>query len=510
MTSTPEAEAHNRRAQRLWEQGQFEDAVGAWREANALEPDHLDALMNLAWALSRLGRVAEALPLAERAVRLAPGDWHARHALGHVHYEAARYAEAAREYAAAIEAGGEGALLQCDLGDARYSEGEFAGAAQAYAAALAEQPDDAYIHLWLGWSLQQIGERTRSPAGAQAEAAEHFERALSLAPDWPEALYAVGQGLTAGGEFERARRFLERALQSYPEEDEEGRAAAACELANALRGLGGLERAVALYHDALALDPTHPTARFNLGLTYTDIEDYENAIAQFDIVVHLDPDDADARLEKAGACMGLGRHDDAVAEYLAALEAQPDFAEAHAGLGLAYHMMGLHDLSVEQYQHAVRLAPDDPWSHYNLALACDAGGRYADADAYFEHALALGSSEAELCASVARAITAHGRDAEAAVGAARLAVAADPEDANAQDALAMALYSSGRYEEALRPAQGAGRLAPQVPEYSYDLGLVEESNGDTDRARQSYQRALELAPEFEEAREALRRLGEDV
>jgi Flp pilus assembly protein TadD len=89
-------------------------------------------------------------------------------------------------------------------------------------------------------------------------------------------------------------------------------------------------------------------------------------------------------------------------------------------------------------------------------------------------------------------------------------VNADPESASAQDALALALHSSGEHEAALGPAREAFRLAPDAPEYAFDLGLIEEAAGNAERARQSYRRALDLAPDFEEAREALSRLGESA
>ena len=49
-------------------------------------------------------------------------------------------------------------------------------------------------------------------------------------------------------------------------------------------------------------------------------------------------------------------------------------------------------------------------------------------------------------------------------------------------------------------------LHPEAAEYVYDLGVIQDTAGDVAGARLSFTRALELAPDFEEAREALRRL----
>jgi Flp pilus assembly protein TadD len=72
----------------------------------------------------------------------------------------------------------------------------------------------------------------------------------------------------------------------------------------------------------------------------------------------------------------------------------------------------------------------------------------------------------------------------------------------------MALHSAGDYRGALGPALEATRLMPESAEYHYSLGLVQEAAGDLLSARASFTRSIGLAPGFEEAREALRRLEE--
>ncbi len=465
-----------------------------------MDPHDVETLVKLAWGLGRTGRLAEALRRAEQAVELDPNQWRAHHTIGQIHYQAGCYGEAISAYSAAVEIGPTDALLRCDLADALYSGGRFADAGAAYAEVLAAHPHDAYPHLWTGWSLLQVGEH--------AQAAAHFERALKLAPDWPEAAYALGRVCCAQGDFPRARQLLQEAVNGYPTEDEEARAAAACELGNAFRGLGDLKAAADLYRQALALDPTHPTARFNLALTYNDLGEFERAISELDIILQLEPEDVDALVERGAAHAALERPDDAMESYRAALGIDPDRAEAHGGLGLVYYMMALCDLSADHYARSAVLSPDDPWPQYDLGLALEAAGRHAEADTAFEQAVDKGGDDGEVCAAVARALMSQGRDPEAAIAAARRACGIDPGSAEALDALAMALYSAGRYDAALGPSQEATRLDPEAAEYRYDLGLIQEATEDVPGARESFTRALELAPDFEEARDGLRRLGD--
>ena len=62
-----------------------------------------------------------------------------------------------------------------------------------------------------------------------------------------------------------------------PEEEEECRASALCELGNVFRASNRSEEAVVAYKQALAIDPTHSGACFNLGLAYVDAGDFSRA-----------------------------------------------------------------------------------------------------------------------------------------------------------------------------------------------------------------------------------------
>jgi Flp pilus assembly protein TadD len=138
----------------------------------------------------------------------------------------------------------------------------------------------------------------------------------------------------------------------------------------------------------------------------------------------------------------------------------------------------------------------------------DAAGQHADADLAIEQAWELGQDDADICVALGRALTAQGRNSAGAARAARRACGLDPENADAHDALALALHSAGDHLGALGPALEATRLMPEAAEYHYTLGLVQEAAGDLLSARASLVRSIGLAPGFEEAREALRRLGE--
>jgi tetratricopeptide (TPR) repeat protein len=75
-----------------------QQGIEGWRREVEANPDSANACNNLAWAYltapEALRDVEAALPLAEKAVRLAQGSAHFRNTLGVAYYRAGRYREA--------------------------------------------------------------------------------------------------------------------------------------------------------------------------------------------------------------------------------------------------------------------------------------------------------------------------------------------------------------------------------------------------------------------------------
>ena len=80
------------------------EALERARKAYERRPDHLHALETYAWALSKNGRVVEAVSYIERAMRLNTGDAMVYHRAGMIYHAAERPAEAAAQFEHALAA----------------------------------------------------------------------------------------------------------------------------------------------------------------------------------------------------------------------------------------------------------------------------------------------------------------------------------------------------------------------------------------------------------------------
>ncbi|AQZ71443.1 TPR repeat [[Actinomadura] parvosata subsp. kistnae] len=134
--------------------GRPESALDAARHAADLDPGSEWAHRLISLAHERLGRDAEALPAAERAVELARGSWQARLRLAAVlRRTPGRWAEAVEQAGLARKFAPEQPGPEVMLGDLALLRGEHARAERSYLAALAADPDDRQARVNLGLAL---------------------------------------------------------------------------------------------------------------------------------------------------------------------------------------------------------------------------------------------------------------------------------------------------------------------------------------------------------------------
>ena len=173
--------------------------------------------------------------------------------------------------------------------------------------------------------------------GQAAQAAQAFEAAVRLRPEWPEAHNA---------------------------------------LSVALRLQGRLDGAIWHCREAVRLAPEMAEAHNNLGSMLTERSALDNAIASLREAIRLKPDFANAYSNFGIALYRQHRYAEAVAAYREAIAHNPALAEAHNNLGSALFDLGKVDDALESFAEAIRLEPDYREAHWGRALAWLSRGEY--------------------------------------------------------------------------------------------------------------------------------------
>lgn len=190
-----------------------------------------------------------------------------------------------------------------------------------------------------------------------------------------------------GGDYAVAEGLLEQAAERAPR------------FANVYNMLGviasqrgAVERAVALFRQALTINPAYSEAQINLAITLAEMGAYEQAsqeVAQLQAREPADP-----------GTLGLG--------------VRGKLANAHADLAKRYQELGLFPQAVAEYDKALELCPGFPDLHNKRGVACREANDLTGAAASLLRALELNPKYAEAFVNLGLVYRKMGNPSEAA------------------------------------------------------------------------------------------------
>jgi tetratricopeptide (TPR) repeat protein len=287
---------HYDRGIRLFDQGLYEQAIEAFRQA--LDEPRGGALV-------------------ERLARFYLAESHSALALAQINNRADE--RAIDNLRQAITISPNYADLHYHLGCAYLNQNEVSVAVPAFERALEINPGYARARLQLGVALYQLGRRTEGLAAA--------EEAAALEPALNQSLLAEARRADEAGDADAALGQLRRIGEIDGDE-----AIFHARLALDLFRRGMLDEAVDEYRQALAINPNYADLRNQLGVTLFAARRDEEAIVEFAHALKINPRYVEARLNHGLALRRLGRKDEARTEFTTILTLDPDNQVAQEAL----------------------------------------------------------------------------------------------------------------------------------------------------------------------------------
>ncbi|CDM65457.1 tetratricopeptide repeat protein [Pyrinomonas methylaliphatogenes] len=323
--------------------GREKEAETALRRALELEPQNGAALMALARLRYRLGAVAEARQLAQRATALPEAkasDWRER------------------------------ALIERASGDLQ-------AALASLNRALAIAPDDPAIRLDRAQLLLALGEPNRAREDLRIAEAHLQDDA---------ALLTIARLWSRVGERERARNALAKLSEAAQQDPE-------AIILRADLATGELDASTrAALERALARDPQNAALLAHLGEAYRRI-DPERALEYFRRAVQLAPQNSDYAAGYGAALVQARRFAEAATVLQRVLALDPNNYAAHANLATAFDELRLYERALAEYEWIRRARPDLAIADYFIGRTLDLLGRYEEALAAYERFLARADRE---------------------------------------------------------------------------------------------------------------------
>lgn len=284
-------------------------------------------------------------------------------------------------------------------------------------------------------------------------------------------------------------------------------------------------RAIAALNDAVAAWPNEPAWHLHLANLYLEREELDSALPHLQQAADLDPENGDAWLALARALREAGHPDEAqqayeqVVRFLPGLGqvwkeagaialARGDFeraatwfaraqavgpsdVEALVGAARADLGLGRTRQARQKAETALEQGPESPLALESLAEVMAADGDVDNALSLLERASARSDRPGSIRAGRARLLMNHGRG-DQAVADLRQALEEDGDEA-LWAALADALASLGRFDEALEAGGEAVRFAPRVADHRVRMGRISRQAGYLDRALDELAQAASLA-----------------
>ncbi|MCC5635090.1 tetratricopeptide repeat protein [Nostoc sp. CHAB 5844] len=181
-------------------------------------------------------------------------------------------------------------------------------------------------------------------AGHFFQAEQIYSQILQEQPNQVDALYLLGTLAHQSGKIEKAIAFYRQALAINPV------ASVHSNLGIALKQQGLWKEAIQHYQEAIALQPNSAQFHYNLGLVFQQLDNLEAAKDCYRQATVLQPNYALAYNNLGLVSLHLREIEAALTYYKTAIELQPDFAQAHQNLAEALLLIGDFELGFAEYE----------------------------------------------------------------------------------------------------------------------------------------------------------------
>jgi tetratricopeptide (TPR) repeat protein len=290
------------------------------------KPDFAPGHAHLGLLYLKLGRMQDALPELQQALRLDPSRTDVAGALAHILQDQAKAASESGDWNGAL-----GFLME----------------ARKYA------PDNADVQYEFGIVAHKLS--------LDDDAIEAFQQTLKLRKNDAQALYNLGFALMDRARFDDARQQFAQYVELRPDDP-----SGYCALGMALAALERSQDARTQFERSIALAATQSESYYRLGLLELDAGDYDVAARDLHKALEHKPNDA-------GALTALGRvefeqkhYAEAISLLQQAVSQDDSLQEAHYYLGLTLARMGRKQESNEQLEIAARLEQEQKERSRNM------------------------------------------------------------------------------------------------------------------------------------------------
>ena len=405
--------------------GDYAAAEADIKQAETLDPQSVNILLNYANLMWKMNRTQDASDLYKKALVLDPNSNSALTAMGYLARDMGDTAAAEKYFTQLAKTYPDDFVPFLALGDLYTATHRFDLAQQNYANAHKLAPDNPLVvagginsaleehnnstaRNWIDIAAANPGindnppvmrerERYLTRTGDYAASAELGFKVIEKLPHDPEAPVYLAYDLLFLNRYDEAYKIVQQFEPILPR-DKDLRLIGGYYFAH----MGELQESVKSFSEALELDPNNPTGHVNRGYVYNDLRQASKAEVDFQAAIKERPDYGEAYLGLAFSYLQLRRARPALTEAGMAEKYMGESGPVHLAMAEAYRQeMKLHDAEA-QYRAALRFVPNDVQTHLALADVLYRMHRYSDAITALKATIGLGPDDSLVYAELAR------------------------------------------------------------------------------------------------------------
>lgn len=346
-------------AQKLHHEGQLTEALTAYEELLAENPDVPELIHIIGILHTQLGKPKQALDWINRAIEKQKNNAAFYNSKGIVLLKLNKYEQATQAFQEAIRYKPDYAIAFNNLGNSFYKRDQLSSAQKAYEKAIALKSNFIDAHYNAGILYARLGEREKAIAS--------LTQTLLLQPKHPAALGQLAQVYMMEQNFVKAIENFEKRLALEPNN------------LDAMFGLGlaalqakQYDKAVQALETTLILDPHHPEVQHHLATAYLQSGDTNKAMSYYFRQIEIAP--LPESYYNIGVILMLqNRHKEAITYLQQAALRDPNYLPVYLNLGAIYLKLNRQAEAIHAYQKALELKPDDPEISHILSAISQQG-----------------------------------------------------------------------------------------------------------------------------------------
>lgn len=467
--------------------GKAEQATAAFNAVLKVRKDHAGAYLGLGTIALDGGKLTEARVLIDKARKIQPNNLMAVYLTALVDYREGKHAQARDNLQQVLKSAPKHLSSVVLFSAVSYALGAYEQAEQKLSPVLENLPQNAYVRRLLA--------ATQLKQGKYRAALDTVKPLLTAQAD-AQTLGLAGEAYMGLKEPKKATEYFEKAALATPSAPLQAR------LGVSRLAEGEVEAGIAELEKASRMDPKLTQADTALVMTYMQLQQYDKALVAIDALAKKQPDNAHAYNLRGGAYLGKRDIPNARKSFEQALAIDPAFTPAAKNLA----QLDMQDKQPGAARKRLQNVLDKDKNNVAAMLAlADIAAAQKQEKEYLEWIEKAAKADPKALDPKVRQINHYlGRnEAQKALALAREAHSANAEDPQVWMVLGKTQLAAGEKENAIATFTKRTQLAPEAPSGYLDLGSALAAAERWNEAREAFNKALTLNPDYLDARRAL-------